>query len=335
MPTPVVEEVHVPACPLCIGNPLRVSTTAWENWGIRFSTQDEFVALVRQSENCYSAEWKDTDDTRLHDIARSAEDAGLGDCNARLNTAVAEEVFEVSSCLPEELRVLDIGAGTGNTSKEVLKALRASGRRVFLHMLEPDRKALVDTALRKITNSDMISPDDIRVHLSTDLCMTTLFPSCSFDLVVSSAALHHHAFLDPVMAAIHNILKPQGFLVVGDWHNSMWLDPGRVLSLLKTLDGCDNSFNLDVLWRFVSAHPAHERDPFLQQANEQICAFWRAYSKRKTTGAKTLEMLEGHRPPDEYSRLMRKAGLTTLRPVRCLLDSSSLLCIHAARKIEA
>jgi SAM-dependent methyltransferase len=161
--------------------------------------------------------------------------------------------------------------------------------------------------------------------------MADIFDPQTFDLIVATASLHHHSHLEDVFRILHGLLKPRGILVIGDWHNSVWLYPGRVLRLLKKFEWRQKTTDLKRFERLYNVAVPPEDSSVLQKANKQIGDFWRAYARVRTPNAPRYEILEGHRPPKEYTRLLKMSGFASVTCHR-LLPDSALLCVHTARK---
>lgn len=327
-----ISGVDMARCPLRLGSPLKVPSTAWDAWGIGSSSAREFADLVAESELCYVREWQHTDDAGLRDIAEAGRRAGLADCNAMLNAAVAGELLRVVAELPAEAKVLDIGAGAGATTLSVLDRLRNLAREMTFHLLEPAARSLKQ-AQSKLENGRFDAcAGRFAFHEAKDLDLGGLFLEGTCDAVVTTAVMHHHAFIDPVLQQIAHVLKSGGVLIVGDWHNSMWLHPGRIYAFMSELNWEGKDADLAAFRVRFPADAPPETDPGLARANDQIRAFWRAYADVRTPGAPPYEMLEGHRPPAEYRLAMEKAGLRPMGPERLLLEGSALLGVHVARK---
>jgi len=100
-------------------------------------------------------------------------------------------------------RVLDVGCGTGN----LMLALSEAVSRIELAGIDPCAEML-ELARQKLPRSIELRESGAE-HLP--------FPSESFDVVVSTSALHD--FRDPlrVLSEIKRVLKPNGELVITDW----------------------------------------------------------------------------------------------------------------------
>jgi len=327
-------EIVFAGLPFQLGNPLKTPSTAWRNWRIYWESENEFRRLAAMSETYYQNEWEDTSQMRLEAIATASCRAGLSDCNTALNTAVAEAVLRHVDTLPSGFSMLDVGTGAGNAALAVLKRVDSAKAIAQLHLVDPAKRSLNHAGAR-ILDSELVPKHGLFLHATTDLHLPNLFPSPKFDLIVSSAALHHHGHLEPAIGAIAHCLKPGGLLVVGDWHNSMWTDPGRVYELLRSLSWSEKGGDLARFANRYPTTPVAEPDPLLRMANEQISAFWRAYTGVRTAKPLSSQMLEGHRPPADYTILARKSGLHTVEPPQPLFPDSALLCVHVARKPTA
>ena len=325
------EPFELSRCPLRLGSPLKVPTTAWHRWGISWDDNEEFNRLVAASEAHYAQEWTNSDQTRLDDIAGAAQRAGLADANSRLNAGVAEELAALIADQDQGMSVIDIGAGTGSTTAAILKRIPFLANSGAFALVEPSEES-VDAAKQRERFAALARQGRMSWHCTRDLQIEAHFSGEYFDIAVANASLHHHAFLCPVFEVIFRILKPGGFLVVGDWHNSMWLNPGRVLSFLNTLEWQSKNAELTSFAHHFAQSETEEADLAVHKANEQVCSFWRMYAQIRRTSRTPCEVLEGHRPPDDYRRLLSRAGFILLNRERRLMQGSALLCVHTARK---
>jgi SAM-dependent methyltransferase len=108
--------------------------------------------------------------------------------------------------LPPSLRVLDLGAGTGFASTQVLRAFGDRVTTLVCQDLSPDMLRQCQTRLRPLTG---------RARFVAGL------PGClrageeRFDLVTTSAMLHHVVDLPAFLALIAEQVTPGGFYVAG------------------------------------------------------------------------------------------------------------------------
>jgi len=297
--------------PLPLGSPLRVPVFAWRAWAISWRSQAEFLRLVRRSERAYEAEWKGTTRASHVVIAGAARVAGLSDANQCLNSRVGELARTLVSTRPRgPVAVLDVGAGAGATTLAVWGALADEDRsRVQWVLLDPAKTALANAGAALLRAG--AARDRFQLVGRKDLDALPGWKG-RFDLIVGSAAVHHHAYLLPVFQGLARALKPRGFLILGDWFNGLSLHPGNILALLKQIEWPTKETDLAA---FVRKFPASaERRPRASDrrdraADAQIGRFWLAYvSMKKTAGAGFL-LLEGHRRVRHYVAEIRKAGL--------------------------
>jgi SAM-dependent methyltransferase len=296
--------------PLQLGSPLRVAHFAWAHWGIKWANQSEFKRFVKQSEEEYAKEWTRTTGASHQDIALASKAAGLHDANQRLNRKVAEIVrVLINRVEGGKVQVLDLGAGAGATTLAILDAIGQRDRdRVHWVLLDPAEKAL-GQAYKALIKAG-VPGNRVEVVVGSDLICLPKWPR-RFDVVVSAAAIHHHAYLQPLFSFIAKSLKPGGHLVVGDWFNGLSLDPSKVLWLLWGLDWPEKEVDLGVFERLIGGREANwlKVRPEDRRADEQIAAFWRNYAQIRHPGASSFIVLEGHRRPRHYVADLRRAGM--------------------------
>ncbi len=331
--------------PVALGNPLRVPFYAWSNWGISYSNEREKEELIRMSEQAYRDEWDTATEPQYKDIAVAAERAGLSDANAKLNEKNAEIIAKVIHKKEGKISIMDLGAGSGDTTITILKHLDERDRkRLSFTLLDPAGDALSE-AKERIAKLGLIDEENYRVVTCPDLDIPLHVREESQDIITTVAAIHHHADLGTVLSIVYSVTKKGGFFVTADWHNSMWEHPNRVYKMLEQMDWQTKKEDLN---RFVKIYPlAREdvgncKDLAEERANEQIIDFWRNYAAiRIGDGAHII--LEGHRPVKKYVKEVEASGfrtdtkdireITNENPLR-IMTESSLLCVTIGQKIE-
>jgi len=326
-------EIDLPGCPLQLGTPLKVATKAWQQWGIGWQSEQEFQELVRQSEEAYDLEWASTNSGGLEDIARAAQLAGLGDANKRLNQAVAHEVAELTAGRRERLNFVDLGAGSGETTAEIVLAAPHLVELGKFHLIDPATASLKDACV-KLEGVGLSAGRNLFVHGGKDIEVLEGIGPGSVDLVVANAALHHHAYTAPVSAGIAKVLRREGWLVIGDWHCTMWLSPARVLGLLNEIEWPGKREQMrELRRRFGCSEPLEEKQSAdLEEADRQIRAFWTNYARTKDPANPFFFLLEGHRPASEYVEELAGYGIKVRRGPVCLLPGSALLSVMVLQK---
>jgi ubiquinone/menaquinone biosynthesis C-methylase UbiE len=103
-------------------------------------------------------------------------------------------------------RVLDVGCGTGYLTRRVAHAVGRTGRVVG-----------VDPSAPVIAHARRVSPPNCEFHITGGEAIPE--PDASFDVVVSSLAIHH--IPPPVrplaMAEMYRVLRPGGRLLIADF----------------------------------------------------------------------------------------------------------------------
>ena len=326
-------ELSLPGCPLHLGTPLKVSTAAWEKWGIHWDGEEGFADLVSKSEDAYNEEWSCTNSQGIEDIARAAQLSGLGDANQKLNEAVAQETAQLLDRLGEQVCILDVGAGGGETTAAILKVVPHLVKRATFHLVDPARNSIAE-ACTKLGKVGLVAGETLHLHIAKDI---HVFKQCEpemVDIIVTNAAVHHHAFLAPVFEGMSRLLRPGGWVVIGDWFNSMWISPSRVHDLLNELQWSGKEEQLmDFRQNFsYDEREIKERIPELEVANRQICDFWINYAKTKSTSTPPFFLLEGQRPHEDYTRGLAESGVNVRWGPVNLLPDSGLLSVLVAQK---
>ena len=325
--------IDLPGCPLQLGTPLKVATRAWRRWGICWKAEEEFQELVSQSEEAYDMEWASTSSGGLEDIARAAQLAGLGDANKRLNQAVAHEVAELVARRRERLNFADLGAGSGDTTGAVVLAAPHLVDLGNFHLIDPATASLKDACV-KLRDVGLSVGRNLFVHEGKDIEVLEGLETGSVDFIVATAALHHHAYMAPVFAGIAKVLRRGGWLVIGDWHCTMWSSPARVLGLLDEIEWPGKREQMrELRRRFGGSEPVEEEQSSdLEEADEQIRAFWTNYARTKDPANPFFLLLEGHRPAREYVEEVAGHGIKVRRGPVCLLPGSALLSVMVLQK---
>jgi SAM-dependent methyltransferase len=306
-----VYELTFRNAPIRLGSPLRAPSFAWPAWGFHFDTQQEFERFVALSEKAYSGEWATTNCSSHDEISRATAAAGLGSANEHLNTCVALVAAALISEAPgSRSRILDLGAGSGATALAVWKNLDSKVRlRTSWTLVDPAKSAL-EQAVARLTESGM-SSEQLSIYTMRDLDIMPQWNQC-YDLIISTAAIHHHAYLEPVFRLIHQVLAPGGSFIGGDWHNSLSTHPAEILELLDTLQWEGKKADIA---SFIAKYPASRQaqptggSPEQLKATAHIMEFWQAYARSRRAADVEFCVIEGHRPASYYLEGFAAAGL--------------------------
>ena len=229
--------------------------------------------------------------------------------------------------------MLDLGAGSGDTTAAILQAAPHWGKRGVFHLVDP-AKASLHEANMKLQEAGLVGGSRLRTYAVKDLEAFKILQPESVDVVVANASLHHHALMAPVFTGVGSVLRHGGWLVIGDWHCTMWLKPARVLKLLDKIEWAGKEDQLAQLrQRFPEeVEPEEEHLPELEAANRQIQRFWVNYARVKGRANPSYLLLEGHRPAGEYVSGLAAVGIHVRRGPIHLLRGSALLSVLVAQK---
>jgi len=330
----VIKEFVSLMCPIRLGSPLRVPSYAWGNWGINWANENEFRDLITLSEQKYLEEWELTSEQGYADIAEAAKMAGLGDANQLLNEACSQYVINEIEKQGKTLNILDVGAGNGNTSLSIAKRV---GRleKPIITLIDVSPKALSEAEV-KLERTGYKNGTNFFTESIRDSESDLHFKEESFDIIISVAALHHHADLKVGLQPLVKLLKKKGLFIIGDWFNSLWEHPFRVLSLLLALPNWDGK-GKDIqkfIQLFPNAEiPEIEVNSLLQMANNLIIEFWKNYGYLKKSLPANFYILEGHRSADHYYKELRDTGIVPINQIDYINPYRSILGVISGRKI--
>ena len=225
------------------GSIFRIASQYLPNWGIKVTPENAPFIEARADANNYE-EWKRGNKASNTAIERATQNAQLPYGNTDLNYDVGILSAELMMRLAETrdtIRILDLGAGTGDTTTTVLmflEMLEGCGdalRKSHFYLLEPSIDRLGD-AKKAIEDHSInsIGPVDFTLVASSQRAHFPFIAPGTFDLVYSSAVFHHltsTAFLKE----LNGIMAQDGVLVLGDWYTAIWEHPVFVADLVQRL----------------------------------------------------------------------------------------------------
>ncbi|MFJ6215668.1 SDR family NAD(P)-dependent oxidoreductase [Streptomyces sp. NPDC092296] len=174
---------------------------------------------VRLAESCLPAlrSWVRGEAT-AHDVlfpaGRSAEVAEFYRADPfgqRAHAVLADEVERLAAARRDAGRaplvILEVGAGTGSTTRPVVQRLRAAGHRFTLHVTDASERLLA--GVRAELGADGLEYG--RLDLASDTDLARLGP---VDVIIAGNVLHAVPELDAVLARLRRALRPDGALVL-------------------------------------------------------------------------------------------------------------------------
>lgn len=323
--------------PLTMGSPYRVPHYAYNVYGLGPYVNEDLAT------EAYRTEWAAETPGLVASVPDALQKAGLGNFNGFLQQRTAEVVAAVltTSPLQEHYRIIDVGAGTGDSAIAVAKLLPAEIRaRTIFFLIDPSGKSL-EEAKEKMKDQGV----EYGTLEGTDLDILSQIQPEFADVLTGVASVHHHAKIPFELYA--RVLKPRGWAVFADWHQPIWEHPGSVYRFLQKFNWLDKEQGLE---NWLEAYPQSKNipplpeDPADRMAIRQITLFWSALGRPNN-----LYPLEGHRPVHRYVADMQHAGLDlNSADIRRLISSgviagnphqilpdSSLLQVTVGQKIAA
>jgi SAM-dependent methyltransferase len=244
------------------GSIFRIACQYLPAWGIGV-TDENRRWIERRSIRNYCAEWKRGGDDYHKAINIAIRKANLQYAHNEINGMLAEiavnlmrALFELRGFCPEKpCRVLDVGAGSGGTTVAILdrmsedKLTSEMARACRFTLIEPSPNQLYSDKSGTISAEQKLSRHPLGLEnegyslLCTDL--TSHLPEMapgSYDMVVSNAAFHHFSFITHLQS-LHEKLKDDGVMVVGDWHNTVFSHPAYVIPILRSLEAGEDEID--------------------------------------------------------------------------------------------
>ncbi|MBI4021551.1 MAG: methyltransferase domain-containing protein [Candidatus Aenigmarchaeota archaeon] len=317
---PEMDDRHLP---FRLGSVLRVPSYAYPAWGLAEGNYH------RESEQAYDVEFVEGSPRWMQYVSDASVRAGLGDFPQRLR---AENARVVASLIQETaglVTILDVGAGAGHSAREIHRALDGNAR-------DRARYTLLDGARHRLDAAEALLQEegitDYAIELANDTQIAERFEEGAFAVATSVAGVHAHAYLEPTFSQVAYVVRPGGFFVTADWHNSMWEHPRRVYQFLMGLEWDTKKQDMDA---FRRAFPRYAREPGQtlghdENANEMIRRFWTGWAEVRREAvaahgfrkADEMYLLEGHRPVERYLQEMEQAGfqLDTIATRRLVRD---------------
>jgi len=228
------------------GTLFRIAYQYLANWGVKV-TKDNKEMMEDRVEKINKREWKYGKQLDIM-VHRAVARAGLAKDNYDLNTMLADMAAPILDDMDDGKRVFriaDLGAGEGDTSIALLDKLQnVLGRersfdlanRMDLYLFEPSPDRL-SAAYKNIENMPL-QPRHLE-HGSTISRSFGSIKPISFDIVISSAALHHLPLPDYIHQMREKLVE-DGVIVIGDWYHTFCAHPAYTVRLMKNIGADDH-----------------------------------------------------------------------------------------------
>jgi|GEM_PF-1146572 len=241
-----------------IGSIFRVPWQYLVNWGVGV-TEDNAHHIEKLSIKSYQEEWERSIKETYTAIRDATIGAGFRKDNRDLNDAVGSLATNALWGMMEadptrEFKVVDIGAGEGETTIAVLDFIRLAIEqetispdileRCKFELVEPSPEALFNPgkegeggAYQRLRHHPIRKYGKLNFTLigsETHEFLSEMTPG-NFDMVISSAVFHHMTF-PTYLDLIEDSVKDDGVLVVGDWYTRIWKYPVFVADVLQRLN---------------------------------------------------------------------------------------------------
>jgi len=119
--------------------------------------------------------------------------------------------------------ILDIGCGTGRTAIKIAKSLPKEGHLNGIDIYNAN--AISGNSIATVNRNAELEGVSDKTTFQYGSATEIPFEDNKFHIVNLSSVLHEvHAYEDKerAMKEIHRVLKPQGFLLIGEWNRYSW-----------------------------------------------------------------------------------------------------------------
>lgn len=304
------------------GSILKIAGRYLKNYGIEITADNREAIEAESLTNYFSCWGRSTDKT--HDAIKAATlEAGFPVDNSDLNAHVGKMTVEVlrrkaKRDATREFNIIDVGAGTGETTLAVFDALADAhefelAERCDFMALEPSEDTLWSAvnSLRKHRVKARITTIGGTNHSFLD----RLKPGDA-DVIISSAVFHHMIF-PSYLGTLREALADDGVLVIGDWYTSVFSHPAFIAEILRDL-GIDRNKYMEFQLLF-DCSDGDEKRLSKGMDRDEIITNYRMIRYIVAIGAKFLEIppenrdefLEGHCAFHERESDLNGAGFVT------------------------
>ncbi|MEW6722477.1 MAG: class I SAM-dependent methyltransferase [Candidatus Micrarchaeota archaeon] len=316
--------------PIYPGSIFRIASQYLPNYGIAVTGENR-AFIESESSVSYALEWAPGDDATNKAIERAIGAAAVAVGNVDMNRYVADTARDLIVALSKKgrtLNILDVGAGSGDTTCALLDALedgpeaREAAKSCYFFMLEPSIYRLecaVTEAEKKGINKAVfdgrIAGRLRKLHRSLEEFLDGRGRN-KFDVVISSAALHHFSF-GTHYQKLYDMMADDGVLVIGDWHNNLLAHPANVARLIRDLGASQEQVRRFELLFDIRTDDVHEFEMKLsdtqRKANRDFRNFVVAMANemRCFDDSGKLFFLEALELIDERVEKIRSAGFET------------------------
>ena len=239
----------------------RIFVKYLKNWLGREPDDNEKIEIAKIAAMSFGREWKNTSPDTHICIEEACMLAGISEGNLSMNGKVALMSVPVIEGMLEkkrQVKILDIGAGSGDTIGEILKLMKSRlewgiiGPDIItschIYTLEPgyakiemeevdqstgQRKESKLEKLAKILRRMPIQPRWTPIGDGFESFMPMVSPKY-FDLAISSAVMHH--IPDPkYWHILRSRVNTDGAVIFGDWYTNIFSHPALMVKTIRDL----------------------------------------------------------------------------------------------------
>ncbi len=140
-----------------------------------------------------------------------------GDIIGHLNTLMAKYIFEITNKIlknnsKDKVRILEVGAGTGGTSRYILKELAEKSDRIEYCYTDVSNAFLI-FAKNKFEKYDFV---DYKIFNVNDDLASQGFSESSFDIICATNVIHATKNINKTLKKLNTLLRKDGVIIVSE-----------------------------------------------------------------------------------------------------------------------
>jgi len=223
------------------GSPLRISSTAYHNWGIGITSANKEVLSGMSEESYLGPTLMGEDRPDMEKLIRPKMREWVEPRMARYMGEVVKEAMKSIGVAGGEISICEIPGRDAPVSSAAAMDIMFDS--VTEGMMPRTVFHLVDLSIDNLeaakSNLTMAGASCM-THRELDRFFLQGVPEGSLDMVISLSHFHRKSFSD-FYALIRRVLKDDGILVVGDRHSAVWDHPANAYRLLQRIGAEDQT----------------------------------------------------------------------------------------------
>jgi hypothetical protein len=301
------------------GSPLRISSTAFQNWGIALNSANKETLSGMSEESYLGQTLMGEDRPDMEKLIRPKLREWVEPRMARYMGDIVKEALKSTGKGDMEISICEIPGRDAPVSSAAAMGIMFDSdtelmmRRIKFHLVD-----LSGDNLEAAKSNLGMAGATCETHQDLDRFFLQGIPEGSLDMIISLSHFHRKAFPD-YYALIRRALKDDGILISGDRHSAVWDHPVNAYRLLQRIGAEDKTLmSLRKLFGFVEPVVG---DPAVKLTSEECNAinshfqYWEdiAAAVRQSNGGRKprIRFLDASDTSEARRQKLEREGFTT------------------------